>query len=54
MSKLLTTKEFIEKSVSIHGNTYDYSLVDYKGALLKITKEYNKDHFEKWLLNNKV
>jgi len=28
----LTTKKFIKKSEDIHGNKYDYSLVDYKGS----------------------
>ena len=28
----LSTKEFIEKSVKIHGDKYDYSLVDYKNS----------------------
>ena len=30
MVKKLTTKDFIEKAKQIHGNKYDYSLVDYK------------------------
>jgi len=30
------TEEFIEKSKKIHGNKYDYSLVDYKGNNIKI------------------
>ena len=32
MSKKLTTQEFIEKARQIHGDTYDYSLVEYKDA----------------------
>lgn len=37
-SKRLTTKQFIEKSESIHGKgAYDYSLVDYKRSLSKIS-----------------
>lgn len=31
MSKRLTTSEFIEKSKKLHGNRYDYSLVEYVG-----------------------
>lgn len=31
-SKKLTTEEFIQKSKEIHGNKYDYSLVDYKNC----------------------
>ena len=29
MAKKLTTKEFIEKSHTVHGDRYDYSKVDY-------------------------
>ena len=36
MPKKLTTEEFIKKAKEIHGNKYDYSLVDYKGAHEKI------------------
>jgi hypothetical protein len=32
----LTTKEFIKKAQSIHGNTYDYSKVNYISALKKV------------------
>lgn len=32
----LTIEEFIEKSKSVHGDKYDYSLVDYKNNLSKI------------------
>ena len=28
--KKLTTEEFIEKAIAVHGDRYDYSLVDYK------------------------
>jgi len=31
MSKKLTTEEFIEKAILIHGDRYDYSMVDYIG-----------------------
>ena len=34
--KRLTTKQFIEKAISIHGDKYDYSLVDYKNAHTKV------------------
>ena len=30
------TKEFIEKAISIHGNKYEYSLVDYKNCDTKV------------------
>jgi len=32
----LTTQQFIEKAISIHGDKYDYSLVDYKNARTKV------------------
>lgn len=33
----LTTAEFIQKAIDIHGTKYDYSKVDYKTALIKVT-----------------
>ena len=36
MSKKVTTEIFIEKAKAIHGDKYDYSLVDYKNAKTKI------------------
>lgn len=36
MSKKLTTEEFIEKAKEIHGDKYDYSLVDYENTYKKI------------------
>ena len=36
MKKRLTTEEFIEKSYTIHGKNYDYSLVDYKNNHTKV------------------
>jgi len=30
--KRLTTKEFIEKAIIVHGDKYDYSLVEYKNV----------------------
>ena len=33
----LTTDEFIERAVSVHGNRYDYSSSVYRGSALKIT-----------------
>src|SRR5574344_832185 len=32
----MNTKNFIEKAKKVHGNKYDYSLVDYKNAETKI------------------
>ena len=37
MSKKLTTEEFIEKAKVIHGDKYDYSLVDYINAKTRIS-----------------
>ena len=34
--KKLTTKEFIQKARQVHGNKYDYSMVEYKGSQEKI------------------
>ena len=36
MTKKLTTEEFIERSKLIHGDLYDYSLVEYKNITSKI------------------
>ena len=36
MARRLTTEEFIARSRKVHGYKYDYSLVDYKGALDKV------------------
>lgn len=32
----ITTEEFIKRAKEIHGNKYDYSLVDYKNARTKV------------------
>ena len=45
MSKKLTTEEFIEKSIKIHNNLYDYSLVDYQNNYTKV-KIICKEHGE--------
>lgn len=36
MSKRLTTEQFIEKARKVHGNRYDYSLVNYTGRLIPV------------------
>ena len=36
MSRKLTTAEFIERAREIHGDKYDYSLVDYQGQSKKV------------------
>jgi hypothetical protein len=35
-SKKITTSEFIERAKAVHGDKYDYSKVDYKGATHKV------------------
>ena len=35
-SKPFTTEEYVEKAKLIHGDNYDYSLVEYKNAKTKI------------------
>ena len=42
-SKRLTTNEFIEKAKLVHGERYDYSLVNYTNAKTKI-KIICKEH----------
>lgn len=41
MPKKLTQEEFIQKAKLIHGDKYDYSLVEYKNARSKIKIIYN-------------
>lgn len=36
-NKYITTNKFVEKAKIIHGNIYDYSLVEYKDTITKIT-----------------
>jgi hypothetical protein len=36
MGKFLTTEQFIEKAIKIHGNKYDYSKVEYKRSREKV------------------
>lgn len=36
MPKKVTTEEFIEKAKKIHGDRYDYSLVDYVRANIPV------------------
>jgi very-short-patch-repair endonuclease len=42
MSKKLTTNEFIKKAKKIHGNKYDYSLVNYNGYYEKVKIKCDK------------
>lgn len=37
MSKRKTTEEFIADAIKKHGNKYDYSCVEYKGATAFVT-----------------
>lgn len=36
MPKKKTTEEFINDAIKVHGNMYDYSLVEYKGSGIKV------------------
>ena len=45
MAKRMTTSQFIERAISIHGDQYDYSLVDYKTTYIKV-KIICKEHGE--------
>ena len=36
MGKIVTTEEFIEKAILVHGNKYKYSLVNYIGSQIKV------------------
>jgi len=36
MPKLLKTEEFVGKAKAIHGNKYDYSMVEYTGCANKV------------------
>jgi len=36
MSKIITNIKFIERAILIHGDRYDYSLVDYKSYAIKV------------------
>ena len=53
MGKKLTQEDFIERSIAIHGNKYDYKLVKYENAKTKI-KIICKEHgvFEQLPLNH--
>jgi len=41
--KRLTTKDFIDKAKLIHGDKYDYSLVDYKNCMIEVQILYNNE-----------
>ena len=36
MPRTITTEDFIKKAKAIHGDKYDYSLVDYKNCKIKV------------------
>ena len=44
MLKRLTTNEFIEKSIIKHEYKYDYTLVDYKNAKIKVILTCKNNH----------
>jgi len=46
MPKKLTKKEFIEKSIVIHGIKYDYRLVDYKNSHTKVIILFNNIEYK--------
>ena len=52
MRKRKTTEEFIEQAKTIHGDKYDYSKTEYKGAKNKVciicneVDEFGKVHGE--------
>lgn len=37
MGKLSTTSEFIRKAINVHGNTYIYNKINYKGSAVKVS-----------------
>jgi len=41
-----TKEEFIEKAIKIHGDKYDYSLVEYNGCSIKIKIKYDDIVYE--------
>lgn len=41
MSRRLTTEEFIEKAIRIHGDKYDYSLVEYENSSKRVRIKCN-------------
>lgn len=51
MSKKLTTEQFIEKSIQIHGNKYDYSKVNYINSYTKVCI-ICPEHGEFWQLSD--
>lgn len=51
MARRLTTKEFIQKAIEIHGNKYDYSKVEYKNNKTKVCIICPK-HGEFWQIPN--
>ncbi len=46
MSRKLTNEEFIEKSKKVHGDKYDYSLVEYVNYSTKVKIIYNENIYE--------
>ena len=51
-SLISSREEFINRSVSIHGDKYDYSLVDYKSALSKVLIKCHKHGLFKQIPNS--
>lgn len=53
MSKKLTTEEFIERAKDIHGDKYDYSLVEYKTNRDKV-KIICKNAINVWTIRDQL
>jgi hypothetical protein len=53
MCKGLTKEEFIKKAINIHGDKYDYSLVEYKNSTTKIKIIYEGVVYEQ-IPNNHI
>jgi hypothetical protein len=53
MCKGLTKEEFIKKAINIHGDKYDYSLVEYKNSTTKIKIIYEGVFYEQ-IPNNHI
>ena len=51
-TKVLTTEKFITKSKKIHGDKYDYSLVEYKNTRTKVKIIYNGMIYEQTPVNH--
>ena len=53
-SEKKTTKEFVDMATEIHGNMYDYSIVDYKNTMTKVNIICSKHGIFKMKPNNHI